>query len=101
MFVRLTMAAVLAASVTSVALAQGRPDARQMSCQQVQSMLDHRGAAVMTTGRYTYDRFVGRGGACSYPEVPTATRVTTRDTNGCIVYNCQRDPFEDWRRDRW
>ncbi len=101
MISRLILTAVVGATLATSALAQGRPDARRMSCGQVQSLVQQRGAVVMTTGQYTYDRFVANRSYCDWPMVPTATRIGTTDTNACPVYNCQRanDMLFDRRRD--
>jgi hypothetical protein len=84
--------ALLAAGVAS-AFAQGRPDTRSMSCDQVQALIDARGAVVMTTGRHTYDRFVAHAGYCVHLEAREATAISTRDTNRCWVYHCK--PISD------
>lgn len=98
---RLAVAALALVALTSPLLAQGRPDARRMTCEQVQSMIYQRGAVVLTTGQHTYDRFVAGRRWCDIPYVPMATRVATRDTDRCPVYHCGQDPFEDMWRDRW
>lgn len=100
MFTRLAATALLAVAVVTPALAQGRPDARSMTCGQVQSLIAQRGAVVITTGPHTYDRFVAGRRWCDMPYVPTTTGISTSDGR-CVVYNCQRDPFEDFWRDRW
>lgn len=92
------LAAMLAATVAPAA-AQGRPDVRQMTCGEVRSLIAARGAVVLTTGRHTYDRFVAYGSLCSHPQVAMPMSVRTRDTDRCVIYNCQLDPFEDtWDR---
>ena len=98
---RLALAALSLAILTAPLLAQGRPDARRMTCDQVQSMIEERGAVVITTGQHTYERFVGGRFSCETPYVQLRTRITTRDTDRCIVYACGRDPFEDMGFDRW
>lgn len=97
---RYAMIAAMVAAASVPTAAQGRPDVRQMSCGQVQSLIAENGAVVLTTGQYTYDRFVAYGSLCSYPDVATAQRVSTRDTDQCVIYNCQPDPFEDSFFDR-
>lgn len=90
--------AVLAA-LSSTALAQARrPDARTMDCEQVQTMIRSRGAVVLTTGQHTYDRYVTDGRFCSMGEVALYQTIRTRDTQQCVVYACQIDPYgpPDW-----
>jgi len=91
--VRLGLAAVLAVTVAGSALA--RPDTRAMTCAQTQKLIERNGAAVLTTGRHTYDRFVGSRSSCERPYVPTATYVQTKDTGQCPVYNCQRSVWDE------
>lgn len=91
------MTATLAVVSTSV-MAQGRPDARTMTCSQVQGLIDQRGAAVITTGQHTYDRFVALQNRCDHPFVHQDTRITTRDTDRCLVYICRDNPLEDMFR---
>jgi hypothetical protein len=88
------------AAVAGPALAQGRPDARAMTCGQVHGLIDQRGAAVLTTGRYTYDRYVADRRFCMMEETVRTVSIPTRDTNDCRVYLCEaasRDPVWDWR----
>jgi hypothetical protein len=97
MISRLATAAALGIALTTTAVAQGRPDSRTMSCGQVQSLIVQRGAVVLTTGQYTYDRYISGRGYCSWPNVPTRTSIAAADTNRCPVYNCQPadDPMFD------
>ncbi len=88
--------------LTATAVAAARPDARAMTCGQVQAAIRQQGAVVMTTGPHTYDRFVGRASACLRPDIPWPATVRTRDDAQCPVYNCVnedlvRPPFMD----RW
>lgn len=90
MDVRITIAAATLVALSTAAIAQGRPDSRQMSCGQVQSLIEQRGAVVLTTGQHTYDRYVSYRGSCSWPSVPTRTTIKAADTDRCPVYNCER-----------
>jgi hypothetical protein len=92
--IRLGLTALLTFSVAGAALA--RPDTRTMTCAQTQNLIVRSGAIVLTTGRHTYDRYVAASRLCAWPNVSTATYVRTRDTNRCVVYNCQRyEPLFD------
>jgi hypothetical protein len=76
------------------AAADARPDARMMRCEQVQSLIQNRRAAVLTTGQNTYDRYVRQfGNECDWPEVPTAASISTRDGQ-CRVYLCREPVFD-------
>ena len=85
--------AILATASASFA----RPDARTMTCQQTQSLIDREGAITISTGRHTYERFVAYDGYCYHPEVRRITYIRTRDTDECPVYHCERPilPFDD------
>ena len=73
------------------AAAQGRPSTLGMSCGQAQSIVRARGAVVMTTGQYTYDRFVSDQRFCSFDEETIPTWAPTRDTPQCMVgYRCEQ-----------
>jgi len=102
MFMRLAMTAAALVALSVPAAAQGRPDARAMTCEQVRSLIAARGAVVLTTGRYTYDRYVRNGGQCfTSAERAVRASIPTRDTQSCPVYRCEVfDPEDRWRF-RW
>jgi hypothetical protein len=83
-------AIVLIAFTTGIAAAQGRPDARAMSCADVQALLDRQGAAVITTGPNTFDRYVSNNGFCNHTEFAEADFIATRDAARCQVRMCRR-----------
>ena len=83
-------------AVTSAA-AQPRPSSVQMGCQQAVGLVASRGAIVLGTGGYTYDRFVADQRFCLRTETTEAAWVPTRDTPQCFVgYRCrEREVFRD------
>ena len=89
MLTRLAISAALLAALSAPLQAQGRPDARQMTCDQARALIDERGAVVLTTGRHTYDRYVAHNGYCMHLEVATPISIVTRDTDQCLVYHCR------------
>ncbi|WP_269583933.1 hypothetical protein [Roseibium sp. Sym1] len=94
--------AVLATGTTlagaGVSQAQsGRPNSTTMTCAQVQALINQRGAAVISTGRYTFDRYVANRNFCQHGEVLYKDYIPTRDTNRCYVQRCQE--FQRWRFD--
>lgn len=92
-------AAALAVMATlSVPASAQRPDARTMSCQQVNDLIASRGAAVLTTGQYTYDRYVASGRYCSFPNTTRPESINTRD-GACTVLRCGEPLFRDFWRD--
>lgn len=90
---RIMMAIAASAALVAGAAAQGRPDSRQMSCAQVQDLIVQNGAVVLTTGQFTYDRYVSSLRFCSHPSIPVIDSVQTRDANQCPVYRCGQDLF--------
>jgi hypothetical protein len=76
--------------VPSVALAQARPDARRLSCEQARSVVLAYGAVVMSTGTYTYDRYVSGAQFCIRSQVTVPAWISTADNGQCFVgYLCQ------------
>ncbi len=72
------------------AAAEARPDTRTMTCNQVQQLLQSQGAAVLTTGTHTYDRYVPQfSDQCPIYQQPQSTIVTTSDKRSCRVYRCE------------
>ena len=70
--------------------AQQRPFTPAMSCGQAQQIVFSRGAAVLGTGTYTYDRYVRDRGFCQIDETIEPAWVPTRDTPQCPVgYRCR------------
>ncbi len=91
---------------TSFSSAFARADTRKMTCRQVQGLINKRGAVVLVTGRYTYDRYVRSQGFCSFREVTRIKHVKTRDNRACRVKRCEdasiyypNNPLfdDDWR----
>lgn len=86
-----TAAAIL---LGATSMAYARPDARTMTCEQTQLLIQSRRAIVLTTGRNTYDRYVRQfGNECDRPAVPVVSYVRTLDGQ-CRVHRC-----EEWRFD--
>ena len=85
------------AAVPDVALAQqGRPSTLAMTCGQARNYLAGRGAAVLGTGGYTYDRFVRDRSFCEPTEITRNAVVPARDTPECFVgYRCI-EPGRNW-----
>ncbi|MXN65812.1 hypothetical protein GR183_12935 [Stappia sp. GBMRC 2046] len=73
------------------ARAQARPDTRSMTCAQAQAFVQQRGAVVMSTGQYTYDRFVASRAFCMRDEILKPLYAPTRDTAQCpVAYECRQ-----------
>jgi hypothetical protein len=78
--------------------AQSRPSTPSMTCNQARQIVLSRGAVVLGTGTYTYDRYVVDRRFCEINETIEIGLVPTRDTPQCPVgYLCRDfDYFFDY-----
>ncbi|QFU16868.1 hypothetical protein [Microvirga thermotolerans] len=88
------LALVLAFTLAAASAgAQQRPFTPAMPCFQIQQLIAARGAAVLSTGTHTYDRFVRDRSFCEINEYLDPAWVPARDTPQCpIGYRCRSDP---------
>jgi hypothetical protein len=87
---KLALILAFTALATTVADAQQRPLTTVMPCRQAQQIVFNRGAAVLSTGTYTYDRFVRDRSFCEINEYLDPAWVPARDTPQCpIGYRCR------------
>jgi len=92
-FFKLALLAIAGSSMTIAGMTaadaqSGRPNSTTMTCGQVQSMITQRGAVVLSTGQYTFDRYVANRSFCQHGEVLRRDYVPTRDNNRCYVQRC-------------
>lgn len=101
---RLACAAAVAAALLVAApgpAEAARPDSRQLTCAQAQSLVARNGAVVMTTGRFTYERFVSGIRFCDRWQTLRPETAPTRDAPRCVVgYVCEQPLFVPFGRDR-
>jgi hypothetical protein len=92
-----SLLAVAAFLLATAAAAQPRPSSVAMTCGQAAALVASRGAIVLGTGGYTYDRFVHHRGFCLITETTKPAWVPTRDTPQCFVgYTCvESNPLFD------
>jgi hypothetical protein len=70
--------------------AQQRPSTLNMTCEQARQLVFSRGAIVLSTGTYTYERFVRDVSFCLRTEMTEIVWAPTRDTPQCPVgYRCK------------
>jgi hypothetical protein len=75
---------------TSAATAQTRPSSVEMPCARAAALVQSRGAIVLGTGGYTYDRFVTGANFCLYGEFTEPAWVPSADNPQCFVgYRCR------------
>jgi hypothetical protein len=78
------------ALLASTSTLQARPSTLDMSCGEAAALVASRGAIVLTTGQFTYDRFVAHVGHCSLGEVARPAYAPTLDSPQCAVgYRCE------------
>ena len=72
--------------------ASARPDTRTMTCDYAQAFVKSSGSVVMSTGQYTYERFVYGRGLCGPREHTRLLTAPTLDNPRCRVGNiCEAD----------
>jgi hypothetical protein len=83
-------AAGLVALLAGAALAQERPQSPALTCAQASALVQSRGALILGTGGYTYDRYVSSQASCQVDEFAEAAFVPTRDNPQCQAgYRCR------------
>lgn len=74
----------------SAAFAQSRLDSLTASCDTVSRTVQQRGAAIIGTGRFVYDRFVSHAGYCALAQITEPAWLRTADNPQCFVgYRCR------------
>jgi hypothetical protein len=77
-------------SLATAAFAQSRPSTVRMTCGQARGLVASRGSIVLSTGPYTFNRFVTHGGYCFRGEVTEPVWVRTADSPQCFIgYKCK------------
>lgn len=85
---------VLSMLVTHVQ-AQTRPSTVNRPCIASRQLVIARGAIVLGTGGFTYDRFVRDSSFCEVGEYPQPAYVPSLDTPQCFVgYRCKQGPMD-------
>ena len=84
---------VLLAAMLGVqaAAAQERVPAQAMPCSQLTGLIQARGAAVLSTGAYTYERVVRDQGFCETETMAVPVFVPSADNRQCFAgYSCRQ-----------
>jgi hypothetical protein len=77
-------------SLASTVNAQTQFDGRSVPCAHIAATVRSRGAVVISTGPYSYDRYVNGGQFCVRPEIAVPTWISTADAAQCFVgYICR------------
>lgn len=77
--------AVAAIVALTASPASARPDTRTMTCAYAQQLVRQAGAIIMSTGTYTYERFVYGMGKCGPLEETRLITAPTQDNPRCRV----------------
>jgi hypothetical protein len=76
---------LVALAIPGPAPAQSRPDARALTCDATRRLVDGAGAIVVTTGPYTFERFVASAQFCERRDTLIPMWIATRDQAQCPV----------------
>lgn len=81
------IAFLLAGAMAALAAgpAAARPDTRAMTCDQARALVESKGAVVVSTGRYTYDRAVSSQRYCEFGDVVDTFIAPTLDNPRCRI----------------
>jgi hypothetical protein len=79
-------------------VAEARPNTIGLTCSQAQSMVRSHRSILLSTGRYTFDRYVVNVAFCPSGDYAKSAYVQTRDRKSCrIGYTCTMDnPLDFW-----
>jgi hypothetical protein len=80
-----TRCVCLLLAMGSATTAMARPDTRTMSCAQAVALVRAQGAVVMSTGDFTYDRYVAGGAHCMALQITARATAPTADNPKCRV----------------
>jgi hypothetical protein len=87
------LAAAVAVLLPANAANAQRPNTQNMSCAQARSVVASAGSIVLSTGTYTFDKYVVSPGFCSFGEYAYDATVPTLDTRSCrIGFRCDSNP---------
>ncbi|KZL23900.1 hypothetical protein [Pseudovibrio sp. WM33] len=89
--IALTLSVLSLVSVASVAQAMNAPrtNTTDLTGSQVKSLVQEKGAIILSTGPGLYDRYVANGSYCSPSEETQRAYVVTKDSNHSLIgYTC-------------
>lgn len=79
----------VAAIVAAASVAHARPNTLNMTCGEAAATVARAGAIVLSTGEFTYDRFVATNGFCLPGEITRPGLAPTANSPQCQVgYIC-------------
>jgi hypothetical protein len=95
--IRFGLASLALLATLGGAVAQERPYAPRLACQQVAALVAQHGAIVISTGPITYERVVKDESFCPVEETTAPFWTPSADNQQCFAgYRC-RDKFSEGR----
>jgi hypothetical protein len=88
--VKRTLIANLAALLATLSVAEARQSTLNMSCAEATALVRSQGAVVLSTGEFTYERYVLDRRFCTYNETARASYAPTSDAAQCPLGNVCR-----------
>lgn len=92
---------VFATAVTFMAastIAEARKNTLDYTCHQARAIVQDHGSILMSTGRYTFDRFVANRSYCPMGDYVKRAKAPTRDRRYCnIGFVCTMDNPYDFK----
>ena len=86
--------AFVVATLASVSIAAPRPNTTSMTCAQAAATVSRAGTITLSTGQFTYERFVSGIGHCMPRQTTGLGLAPTRDNRNCRVgFICKE---QDW-----
>ena len=79
------LSTILLVSATLAQASSHRPNTTHMSCAQARSLVHSRGAVILSTGRFTYNKYVKNHAYCNVSEELIRAHVPTIDSHRCNV----------------
>jgi len=96
--IRIAITACLATGLTVTATAQEQVLTTAHNCPEIQSLVRTRGAIVLHTGQYLYDRYVRNEAYCLTFQRTKAAWIPTRDNGSCFIgYTCEDPNIKTFR----
>ncbi len=87
--IALTLSVLSLVSVASVAQAMNLTSTTDLTGSQVKSLVQDKGAIVLSTGSDLYDRYVANSSYCNPSEDTQRAYVVTKDSNSSLIgYTC-------------
>ena len=82
---------ILAVSVVGT-VASARPLTTAITCEQASDLVATKHAIILSTGQFTFDRYVDSQGQCELSEQTKPAWVATSDSSSCFIgYTCEQD----------